>query len=217
MSLNASIIEQRVAKLVEEHRGALGPGDDDELRSKAFVWLVREQEQALLAMSAPHQEVREVMRFLPYSTHAVAMFVGEELFAGRDPQQLQREHGALLAALGEAASEYYSRGMLEVRLLLAIEGLDERHASLQRLAGAFRGGLLFERARLVREMVDEWDRSIAQHVDRGRDGSAPLPDAAPPPAAPDSVTSQHASEMAQRFRAVFRLWAALRLRASAPT
>lgn len=39
MSLNASIIEQRVRKLVEDHREALGPGDDDKLRSKAFVLL----------------------------------------------------------------------------------------------------------------------------------------------------------------------------------
>jgi hypothetical protein len=39
MSLNASIIEQRIAKLVEDHHALLGPGDADELRSRAFVWL----------------------------------------------------------------------------------------------------------------------------------------------------------------------------------
>ena len=39
MCLSASIIEQRVRKLVEDHRGALGSGDDDKLRSKAFVLL----------------------------------------------------------------------------------------------------------------------------------------------------------------------------------
>ncbi|MEX1368282.1 MAG: AIPR family protein [Nannocystaceae bacterium] len=39
MSLNASIIEQRVGKLVEDYREQLRPGDEDMLRSKAFVLL----------------------------------------------------------------------------------------------------------------------------------------------------------------------------------
>ena len=40
MSLNISIIDQRVGKLAEDHRDALGPGNDDQLRSRAFVLLV---------------------------------------------------------------------------------------------------------------------------------------------------------------------------------
>jgi hypothetical protein len=40
MSLNISIIDQRVGKLAEDHREALGPGDEDRLRSRAFVLLV---------------------------------------------------------------------------------------------------------------------------------------------------------------------------------
>jgi AIPR protein len=40
MSLNLSIIDLRVGKLAEDHREALGPGDEDKLRSRAFVLLV---------------------------------------------------------------------------------------------------------------------------------------------------------------------------------
>lgn len=40
MSLNLSIIDQRVGKLAEDHREELGPGDEDRLRSRAFVLLV---------------------------------------------------------------------------------------------------------------------------------------------------------------------------------
>ena len=40
MSLNTSIIEQRVRKLVEDYRDALGPGNEEKLRSRAFVLLV---------------------------------------------------------------------------------------------------------------------------------------------------------------------------------
>lgn len=106
------------------------------------------------------------------------------------------------------------RGVLKVRLLLAREGLDERRASLQRLAGAFRGGLLFEGVHSVLEMVDEWDQVIAREGNESGGGSDPLPDAAPREAPPESATSQHVTEMAQRFRDVFRLWAALRLHAT---
>ena len=40
MSLNISIIDQRVGKLAEDHREVLGPGDEDNLRARAFVLLV---------------------------------------------------------------------------------------------------------------------------------------------------------------------------------
>jgi hypothetical protein len=40
MSLNLSIIDLRVGKLAEDQREALGPGDEDKLRSRAFVLLV---------------------------------------------------------------------------------------------------------------------------------------------------------------------------------
>lgn len=179
---------------------------------------VREEEQALLASSEPNRAVSGIARFLPYSTHAVAMFVGEELFRGLGPDRLrlQREHGALLSAFQESSSEYYVRGVLKVRLLLAREGLDERRASLQRLAGAFRGGLLFEGVHSVLEMVDEWDQVIAREGNESGGGSDPLPHAAPREAPPESATSQHVTEMAQRFRDVFRLWAELRLHATEP-
>jgi hypothetical protein len=172
---------------------------------------VREQEQKLLAMSEPSKLVSEVSRFLPYSTHAVAMFVGEELFGDVSPERLQREQPALLAAFRASADEYYWRGVLKVRLLLAMEGLDEERASLQRLAGAFRGGLLFEGVRLVLEEVRKWDEMIAQQGNTSGGESESLSDAAPREAPPESSTSKHVSEMAQRFRNVFRLWIARRM------
>lgn len=177
---------------------------------------VREEEQKLLAMNEPGNLVRELSRFLPYSTHAVAMFVGEELLGDVSPERLQREHGALLAGFRASADEYYLRGVLKVRLLLAMEGLDEQRASLQRLAGAFRGGLLFEGVGLVLEKVDEWDETIAstvQHGGNAGDETEPLPDAAGGDAASGS---SHVDEMARRLRDVFRLWAALRLRTNEP-
>jgi hypothetical protein len=104
--------------------------------------------------------------------------------------------------------------MLEVRLLLAMQGLDERRASLQRLAGAFRGGLLLEGVHVVLEMVDEWDKMIAQQGNTGGVDPALLPDAAPREAPPESAASKHVAEMSQRLRDVLRLWAAFRLHAN---
>jgi AIPR protein len=173
---------------------------------------VREEEQQLVAASKPSKAVSEVWRFLPYSTHAVAMFVGQELLAGVTPGRLPAEYGALLAAFRAAASEYYWRGVLKVRLLLAREGLDEQRASLQRLAGAFRGGLLFEGVSFILEMVDDWDRLIAQKGSNSGDEPEPLPDVVPGGTPAESAASKPAMEMTQRFRDVLRLWAALRLR-----
>jgi hypothetical protein len=177
---------------------------------------VRDEEQKLLAMSEPGNLVSELSRFLPYSTHAVAMFVGEELFRDVGPERLSREHGALLAAFRASADEYYLRGMLKVRLLLAREGLDEQRASLQRLAGAFRGGLMFEGVRSVLDMVDEWDELITQQRSTSSDEPEPLGGDDQHEAPPESATSKHVAMMAQRFRDVFRQWAALRLRTNEP-
>ena len=177
---------------------------------------VREEEQKLLAMSEPGNLVSELSRFLPYSTHAVAMFVGEELFRDVSPERLQREHGALLATFRASADEYYLRSVLKVRLLLAMEGLDEQRASLQRLAGAFRGGLLFEGVRFVLDMVAEWDEKIAQQAANSGNASEPLPDATRHEAPPGSATSEHETKMAGRFLDVFKLWAGLRLSTNEP-
>lgn len=108
--------------------------------------VVRSVERELLASAEPRGPLDEVVRFLPYATHTVAMFVGEELLRGVPRERLLREHPALLASLRADAEARYWRGVLEVRLLLALAGLDEQRASLQRLAGAFRRGDLLEHA-----------------------------------------------------------------------
>lgn len=115
--------------------------------------VVQGAEYAVLASAEPggplDQACRERaggFRFMPYATHTIAMFVAEELLHGVPRERLQREHRALVAELRASAAARYWRGVLKVRLLLALAGLDEERASLQRLAGAFRRGDLLEHA-----------------------------------------------------------------------
>lgn len=122
--------------------------------------VVQSIEHAVLAAAAPRGPLDEVFRFLPYATHTVAMFVAGELLHGVARERLQREHRALLAELRASSEVRYWRGVLKVRLLLALAGLDDQRASLQRLAGAFRRGDLLEHADRLLERGERVKASI---------------------------------------------------------
>jgi len=117
-------------------------------------------EHAVLAAAEPRRPFDEIFRFLPYATHVVAMFVAEELLENVPPEHLQREHRGLLAELRASAEVRYWRGVLKVRLLLALAGLDDQRASLQRLAGAFRRGDLLEHADGLLERAERLEASL---------------------------------------------------------
>jgi AIPR protein len=125
---------------------------------------VREEERKILAIAKPNETISDVSRFLPYATHAVAMFVAEELFEGTTRERLLREYRTLLAAFRTSAPERYWRGVLQVRLLLALAGLDDQKASLQRLAGAFRRGDLLENTDRLIEQSERVRTSVAERL-----------------------------------------------------
>lgn len=126
--------------------------------------VVQSTEHAILASAEPggplDQACAGAFRFLPYATHTVAMFVAEEVLHGVSRERLHREHRALLTELRACAEARYWRGVLKVRLLLALAGLDEERASLQRLAGAFRRGDLLEHADGLLERCERVRASI---------------------------------------------------------
>jgi hypothetical protein len=74
MNLNLSIIDQRVGKLAEDHREALGPGDDDKLRSRAFVLLV-----ASTLLDIPIVEALELLTDGGHDAAIDALHVGDVL------------------------------------------------------------------------------------------------------------------------------------------
>lgn len=74
MSLNLSIIDQRVGKLAEDHRDALGGGDEDRLRSKAFVLLV-----ASTVLDIPIAEALDLLTDGGHDAAMDALHVGDVL------------------------------------------------------------------------------------------------------------------------------------------
>lgn len=70
-------------------------------------------------------------RHLPYTQHLVAMLMADEPCAATDIERA------------------YRRALLRVKALLALCGVDERSASLQRLSSVFRRGELASRARTL--------------------------------------------------------------------
>jgi hypothetical protein len=126
---------------------------------------VRDEERKILSMPKPNETISEVSRFLPYSTHTVAMFVAEELFEGVARERFQREYRTLLDTFRTSATERYWRGLLKVRLLLALAGVDDQKVSLQRLAGAFRRGDLLENADRLIEQSGRVRSSVAASLE----------------------------------------------------
>jgi hypothetical protein len=74
MSLNLSIIDQRVGKLAEDHHDALGGGDEDRLRSKAFVLLV-----ASTVLDIPIAEALDLLTDGGHDAAMDALHVGDVL------------------------------------------------------------------------------------------------------------------------------------------